>query len=92
MTATIIDGKAVAQAIRDEVKAEVAQLRAQGKVPGSAFGEHVMIVDRCQQLLQHTALDWLPLEPIEPPNKEAIVGDHQKQATNWTVATHVTNL
>ncbi len=36
MTATIIDGKAVAEAIRNEVKAEVAQLRAQGKVPGLA--------------------------------------------------------
>ena len=36
MTATIIDGKAVAAAIREEVKAEVAKLRAQGKVPGLA--------------------------------------------------------
>jgi 5,10-methylene-tetrahydrofolate dehydrogenase/methenyl tetrahydrofolate cyclohydrolase len=36
MTATIIDGKAVAEAIRNEVKAEVAQLRAKGKVPGLA--------------------------------------------------------
>src|SRR5512137_2429514 len=34
MTATIIDGKAVAEAIRNEVKAEVAQLRAKGLVPG----------------------------------------------------------
>src|SRR5512137_1751511 len=34
MTATIIDCKAVAQAIRNEVKAEVAELRAKGLVPG----------------------------------------------------------
>ena len=36
MTATIIDGKAVAAAVRAEVKEQVAQLRAQGKVPGLA--------------------------------------------------------
>jgi 5,10-methylene-tetrahydrofolate dehydrogenase/methenyl tetrahydrofolate cyclohydrolase len=36
MTATIIDGKAVAEAIRIEVKAEVAQLRAKGLTPGLA--------------------------------------------------------
>jgi len=36
MTATIIDGKTVAEAIRNEVKAEVAQLRAKGLVPGLA--------------------------------------------------------
>jgi len=36
MTATIIDGKAVAEAIRSEVKSEVAQLRARGLVPGLA--------------------------------------------------------
>jgi 5,10-methylene-tetrahydrofolate dehydrogenase/methenyl tetrahydrofolate cyclohydrolase len=36
MTATIIDGKAVAEAIRNEVKAEVAQLREKGLVPGLA--------------------------------------------------------
>ncbi len=36
MTATIIDGKAVAEAVRDEVKAEVAQLREKGLVPGLA--------------------------------------------------------
>jgi 5,10-methylene-tetrahydrofolate dehydrogenase/methenyl tetrahydrofolate cyclohydrolase len=36
MTATIIDGKAVAEAIRNEVKAEVAQLRAKGLTPGLA--------------------------------------------------------
>ncbi len=36
MTAQIIDGKAVAQAVRDDVKAEVAQLRARGVVPGLA--------------------------------------------------------
>ena len=36
MTATIIDGKAVAEAIRNEVKAEVTQLRAKGLTPGLA--------------------------------------------------------
>ncbi len=36
MTAQIIDGKAVAAAVRAEVKEEVAKLRAQGKVPGLA--------------------------------------------------------
>ena len=36
MTATIIDGKAVAESIRNQVKAEVAQLRARGLVPGLA--------------------------------------------------------
>jgi 5,10-methylene-tetrahydrofolate dehydrogenase/methenyl tetrahydrofolate cyclohydrolase len=34
MTATIIDGKAVAEAIRQEVKSEVAAMRALGHVPG----------------------------------------------------------
>jgi 5,10-methylene-tetrahydrofolate dehydrogenase/methenyl tetrahydrofolate cyclohydrolase len=36
MTAQIIDGKAVAAAVRNEVKEEVAKLRAAGKVPGLA--------------------------------------------------------
>lgn len=36
MTAQIIDGKAVAAAVRAEVKEEVAKLRAQGRVPGLA--------------------------------------------------------
>ena len=36
MTATIIDGNAVAAAIRNEVKAEIAQLREKGLVPGLA--------------------------------------------------------
>ncbi len=36
MTAKIIDGKAVAEDIRNEVKTEVAQLRAKGLVPGLA--------------------------------------------------------
>ncbi|MBI5305732.1 MAG: bifunctional 5,10-methylene-tetrahydrofolate dehydrogenase/5,10-methylene-tetrahydrofolate cyclohydrolase [Chloroflexi bacterium] len=36
MTAQIIDGKAVAAAVRNEVKEQVAQLRAQGLVPGLA--------------------------------------------------------
>ncbi len=36
MTAKIIDGKAVALAIREEIKAEVAQLRPKGVVPGLA--------------------------------------------------------
>ncbi len=36
MTATIIDGNAVAAAIRNEVKAQVAQLREKGLVPGLA--------------------------------------------------------
>ena len=36
MTAQIIDGKAIAEAIRNEVKAEVAQLRAGGVAPGLA--------------------------------------------------------
>ena len=43
MTATIIDGKAVAESIRSEVKAQVAQLRAQGIVPGLAT---VLVGDR----------------------------------------------
>ena len=36
MTAQIIDGKAIAETIRNEVKAEVAQLRAGGVAPGLA--------------------------------------------------------
>jgi len=36
LTAQIIDGKAIAEAIRNEVKAEVAQLRAGGVAPGLA--------------------------------------------------------
>lgn len=43
MTATIIDGKAVAESIRSEVKAQVAQLRAQGLVPGLST---VLVGDR----------------------------------------------
>ena len=36
MTATIIDGNAIAQQIRDEVRAEVDSLRARGVEPGLA--------------------------------------------------------
>ncbi len=36
MTAKIIDGKAIAEAIRNEVKAETEKMRAQGQVPGLA--------------------------------------------------------
>lgn len=36
MTATIIDGNAIAQQIRDEVRADVARLRAAGTEPGLA--------------------------------------------------------
>ena len=43
MTAMIIDGKAVAESIRSEVKVQVAQLRAQGIVPGLAT---VLVGDR----------------------------------------------
>ncbi len=36
MTATIIDGNAIAQQVRDEVRADVARLRASGTEPGLA--------------------------------------------------------
>ncbi|RMH97351.1 MAG: bifunctional 5,10-methylene-tetrahydrofolate dehydrogenase/5,10-methylene-tetrahydrofolate cyclohydrolase, partial [Calditrichaeota bacterium] len=36
MTATILDGKAVAGRIREEVAAEVSRLQAQGQAPGLA--------------------------------------------------------
>ena len=38
MTATIIDGNAIAQQVRDEVRADVARLRASGVEPGLAVG------------------------------------------------------
>ena len=36
MTTTLIDGKAVAQSLRERLKGEIAQLTAQGKTPGLA--------------------------------------------------------
>ncbi len=87
MTATIIDGKAVAQAIRDEVKAEVAQLRAQGKVPGLATvivglrPDSVSYVTSKRQTCQELGIESIGVEfPETVPQDELLAKIHQLSA------------
>ena len=87
MTATIIDGKAVAQAIRDEVKAEVAQLRAQGKVPGLATvivglrPDSVSYVTSKRQACQELGIESIGVEfPETVPQDELLAKIHQLSA------------
>jgi 5,10-methylene-tetrahydrofolate dehydrogenase/methenyl tetrahydrofolate cyclohydrolase len=84
MTATIIDGKAVAQAIRDEVKAEVAQLRAQGKVPGLATvivghrPDSVSYVTSKRQTCQELGIESIGVEfPETVPQDELLAKIHE---------------
>jgi methylenetetrahydrofolate dehydrogenase (NADP+) / methenyltetrahydrofolate cyclohydrolase len=56
MTAQIIDGKAIAQTVRQEVAAQVAQLQAKGIIPGLAVvlvgdnpASHVYVRNKVQQ-------------------------------------------
>jgi 5,10-methylene-tetrahydrofolate dehydrogenase/methenyl tetrahydrofolate cyclohydrolase len=87
MTATIIDGKAVAQAIRDEVKAEVAQLRAQGKVPGLATvivglrPDSVSYVTSKRQTCQELGIESIGVEfPETVPQAELLAKIHELSA------------
>lgn len=87
MTATIIDGKAVAQAIRDEVKAEVAQLRAQGKVPGLATvivgyrPDSVSYVTSKRQTCQELGIESIGVEfPEDVSQDELLAKIHQLSA------------
>jgi len=87
MTATIIDGKAVAQAIRDEVKTEVAQLRAQGKVPGLATvivglrPDSVSYVTSKRQTCQELGIESIGIEfPETVPQDELLAKIHQLSA------------
>jgi 5,10-methylene-tetrahydrofolate dehydrogenase/methenyl tetrahydrofolate cyclohydrolase len=84
MTATIIDGKAVAAAIREEVKAEVAQLRAQGKVPGLATvivgqrPDSVSYVTSKRQTCEELGIESIGVEfPENVPQDELLAKIHQ---------------
>jgi 5,10-methylene-tetrahydrofolate dehydrogenase/methenyl tetrahydrofolate cyclohydrolase len=87
MTATIIDGKAVAAAIREEVKAEVAKLREQGKVPGLATvivgqrPDSVSYVTSKRQTCQELGIESIGIEfPDDVPQEELLAKIHELSA------------
>jgi 5,10-methylene-tetrahydrofolate dehydrogenase/methenyl tetrahydrofolate cyclohydrolase len=84
MTATIIDGKAVAEAIRNEVKAEVAKMREMGKVPGLATvivgqrPDSVSYVTSKRQTCQELGIESIGVEfPENVSQDELIAKVHQ---------------
>jgi len=70
MTATVIDGNAIAQQVRDEVRADVERLRAHGIEPGLAVllvGENPASVSYVRWKTRDAADVGMPSETVRLP-------------------------